>query len=92
MRAGFQAKGGIMSKHFIRGFNGKGKTIEEVYVADEGPGGHYLSIVFGDNTELSFDLTLGITVTPTLWDWKRDQSKSKSNPRVKEYRKIKLSE
>jgi len=89
-RAGFGTKGGIMPKHFIRGFNGKGKTVEEIYIVDEGLGGHYLSIMFRDNTELSFDLTTVITLRPTLWDWKKD--KSKSNPRVKEYRKIKLSE
>jgi len=81
-----------MSKHFIRGFDGKGKTLEEVYVADEGLGGQYLRIVFRDNTELSFDLTAGITITPTLWDWKKDKAKSKDNPRVREFRKIKLSD
>jgi hypothetical protein len=89
--AGFRNKGGTMPKHFIRGFNGKGKTLEEIYIVDEGLGGHYLSIMFRDNTELSFDLTTVITLRPTLWDWKKDKSKSKSNPRVKEYRKSNLA-
>ena len=65
-RAGFGTKGGIMPKHFIRGFNGKGKTVEEIYIVDEGLDGHYLSIMFRDNTELSFDLTTVITLRPTL--------------------------
>jgi hypothetical protein len=74
-----------MMKRMIPGFSGK--VVKEVYVASEGCGANYLSIVFRDKTTLAFAVQPSVTLTPRRFDWRGGKNQE---PKVKRYKAIDL--